>query len=89
MYKINNKKIKHYLHDNNEKKSFFPRQKLKKLYSRQGSMYMFKSDLLKKNQFISSKTIGLEVSDRYALNLDTNEDLILAKNYFSKKDNKL
>ena len=48
MYKFNNKKIKHYLHDNNEKKSFFPRQKLKKLYSRQGSMYMFKSDLLKK-----------------------------------------
>ena len=89
MYKFNNKKIKHYLHDNNEKKSFFPRQRLKKLYSRQGSMYMFKSDLLKKNQFISSKTIGLEVSDRYALNLDTNEDLILAKNYFSKKENKL
>ena len=52
-------------------------------------MYMFKSDLLKKNSFISSKTIGLEVSDKYALNLDTNEDLILAKNYFSKKENKL
>ena len=52
-------------------------------------MYMFKSDLLKKNKFISSKTIGLEVSDKYALNLDTNEDLILAKDYFYKKVNEL
>ena len=89
MYKFNKNRIKHYLNENSEKKSFLPRQKLQDLYLRQGSMYMFKSDLLKKNQFISSKTIGLEVSDRYALNLDTNEDLILAKNYFSKKDNKL
>ena len=89
MYKFNKNRIKHYLNENSEKKSFLPRQKLQDLYLRQGSMYMFKSDLLKKNRFISSKTIGLEVSDKYALNLDTNEDLILAKNYFYKKVNEL
>ena len=80
------KKIKHFLYKNSEKKSFFPRQKLEKLYLRQGSMYMFKSNLLKKGQFISPKTIGFEVFGKYALNLDTNEDLIIAKSYFNAKN---
>jgi len=87
MYKMNNKYIKNLFYQNNEQKSFMPRQKLERFYSRQGSMYMFRKELLKKNQLISSKTIGIEVFGKYTLNLDSNEDLILAKNYFKKKWN--
>jgi CMP-N,N'-diacetyllegionaminic acid synthase len=61
-----------------------PRQKLKKLYIRAGSMYFFKKkNILKKNIF-GKKVLGIEVFDKFKINIDSEEDLFKTKEFFKK-----
>lgn len=59
-----------------------PRQKLKKLYIRSGSMYFFKKENIFKKNIFGKKIIGIEVFDKFKINIDTHEDILRAKRYF-------
>ena len=77
-----NGKIDNYLDLSVE--SLKPRQKLNKLYIRSGSMYFFKSDNLKKyDSLVGKKVFGIKNENKYAINIDDHEDLILA-NFYAK-----
>ena len=68
-----------------KKESLKPRQKLKNIYIRSGSMYFFRSDNLKKyNSIVGKKVYGIITNGKYSINIDDQEDLILAK-YYAKK----
>ena len=70
---------------NMKKESLKPRQKLKNIYIRSGSMYFFRSDNLKKyNSIVGKKVYGIITNGKYSINIDDQEDLILAK-YYAKK----
>lgn len=84
MYEYNKNFINHFLMKNTEKISFQSRQSLKSLYLRQGSMYFFKTKLLKKNLLMDKKTYGILVKGKYGLNIDYKEDLIIAREYFKR-----
>ena len=47
-----------------------------------GSMYLTSIKNIEKNKILGNKIYGIPVSKRYALNIDDEEDLILANNYF-------
>ena len=47
-------------------------------------MYLFNATLLKKGTIVGKNVFGIKVHDKYSINIDTKEDLILAK-YYSKK----
>ena len=66
----------------NNKVNFLPRQKLEQLYLRAGSMYFFKVKQLKnKNLNLGKKIFGIEVKEKYAINIDSFEDLKNARTY--------
>ena len=66
----------------NNKVNFLPRQKLEQLYLRAGSMYFFRVKQLKnKNLNLGKKIFGIEVKKKYAINIDSFEDLKNAKTY--------
>lgn len=70
---------------NMKKESLKPRQKLKNIYIRSGAMYFFRSDNLKKyNSIVGKKVYGIITNGKYSINIDDQEDLILAK-YYAKK----
>lgn len=78
------KYLKNYLKN---KYSFQPRQKLPKVYIRSGSIYYFKvSNLYKYKSIMGKKIFGIKVDNKLGINIDTKEDVILAK-YYSKKKN--
>ena len=62
--------------------NFMPRQVLNPVYLRSGSMYFFYSSLLPKNKIIGEKVFSIKVENKYAINIDTIEDFIVAKYYF-------
>ena len=60
-------------------------KKLPKVYIRSGSMYLFKTNNIEKHaSILGKKTYGLEVSGKYALNIDEKEDLVLTRHFFGK-----
>ena len=66
----------------NDNVNFLPRQRLKQLYLRAGSMYFFKVKQLKnKNLNLGKKIFGIEVKEKYAINIDSFEDLKNARTY--------
>ena len=66
----------------NDNVNFLPRQRLKQLYLRAGSMYFFRVKQLKnKNLNLGKKIFGIEVKKKYAINIDSLEDLKNAKTY--------
>ncbi len=77
------KKLVNY-NKNLRNESLIPRQKLKPVFIRSGSMYLFNATLLKKGTIVGKNVFGIKVHDKYSINIDTKEDLILAK-YYSKK----
>ncbi len=59
-----------------------PRQKLNSIYVRSGSMYFFKTSIVyEKNTLVGTKTYGIKVNGKYAINIDDYNDLILAKHF--------
>ncbi len=77
-----NNLVKNYIKLKTE--SLTPRQKLSKVYIRAGSMYFIKvKSLIKNNSLVGKKVFGIEVLDKYSLNIDTKKDIILAKHYFN------
>jgi len=72
-----------------KKESLVPRQKLSSVYIRAGSMYFSRvRNLYKNNSLVGRKVLGIIVKDKYSLNIDTKEDLILANYYFYDKNKK-
>ena len=70
---------------NNSKENFLPLNKLEKIFIRSGSMYFFKSENLKRyNSIIGKKVKGIKVDGKFTLNIDEEEDLILAKYFINK-----
>lgn len=84
-FKIFDKKkktVKNYL---NKKYSFLPRQNLPKVYIRSGSIYYFKiNNLFKHKSIMGKKIYGIKVENKYGLNIDSYEDVIVAKFYDKK-----
>lgn len=80
---FNGKLIKNFM--NFKKESFKAVKKLPKVYIRSGSMYLFKTNNIEKHaSILGKKTYGLEVSGKYALNIDEKEDLVITRYFFSK-----
>ena len=80
MHKYKNKVV---YFSKNYKRAFAGRQSYPKLYLRQGSMYFTKiSTLLKTNSLHGGKTKHIVMNGKFAIDLDSKEDLILLKNYF-------
>ncbi len=65
--------------------SLKPRQSLNSIFTRSGSMYLFDSKLLNKNAIVGKKVFGILVKGKYSINIDNEEDLILARHYSMKK----
>ena len=65
--------------------SLKPRQSLNPIFTRSGSMYLFDSKLLNKNAIVGKKVFGILVKGKYSINIDNEEDLILARHYSTKK----
>mgnify|MGYP001286776472 CR=1 FL=1 len=79
MYVKKNGIIEGYLKSSTD--MFKRRQKLKKIFIRSGSMYLFKTKNIFSKNFYGNKIYGIEVKGKFKINIDTYEDLILAKNY--------
>ena len=63
-----------------------PRQKLKKIYIRNGSIYAStRETIMKKNSLVSKKNLPYVMSKERSINIDSFDDLILAKHYLKKK----
>tara|TARA_A100001011_G_scaffold386283_2_gene461795 strand:- start:498 stop:1199 length:702 start_codon:yes stop_codon:yes gene_type:complete len=63
-----------------------PRQKLSQIFARSGSMYFFRTSLpIKKNTLVGTKTYGIKVSGKYAINIDDYNDLVLAKHFANRR----
>lgn len=76
------KNKKNHLKNYSNKVNFLPRQKLKKIYLRTGSMYFHDISLFNKKMFNMGKKIyGIEVFGKYKINIDTTEDYKLASGY--------
>lgn len=80
-----NKKLVNY-NKNLSKENLNPRQNLKPIFIRSGSMYLFDVKLLRKNLIVGKKVHGILVRGKYSINIDDKEDLILAKYYFKKSN---
>ena len=81
MIKIKKNELIHY--QIKTKSRFVPRQKLEPIYTRSGSMYLFNVSNIKKfNSIIGKKIFGIEVDGKYALNIDSKEEMFLAKHYY-------
>ncbi|MDC1032925.1 acylneuraminate cytidylyltransferase family protein [Candidatus Pelagibacter sp.] len=81
-YKNNEKLIKNLL---SEKKTGDPRQNLKPMYLRNGSIYIIKKDNLSKN-FLGKNPIGFEMSKDKSLNIDDSFDLKIARSLVKKSN---
>lgn len=76
--------VKNYLKLNSE--SLKPRQKLNDIYIRSGSMYFFQSKNLKKfKNIVGKKVYGIKTENKYSINIDDYEDLVLANFYARSK----
>ena len=62
---------------------FERRQKLKKIYIRSGSMYFFRKENIYNKNFYGKKIFGVEVKNKYKINIDKKEDLLLARKYIN------
>ena len=81
------KEVKNFIKLSSE--SLIPRQKLSNVYIRAGSMYFTSvKSLYKNNSLVGKKVFGIVVNDKYSLNIDTKNDLILADYYFNDKNRK-
>ncbi len=62
-----------------------PIQRIKKVFIRSGSIYLTrKKNIMKNNSLVGKKTYGVKVKDKYAINIDTIDDFLLAKKYLKK-----
>jgi len=68
-----------------EKKEGQNRQELKKIYIKNGAIYLFKKDNLNKNSIKGKKSLAMIMPQHSSINIDTKYDLELAK-YFIKKN---
>ena len=65
-----------------KKENMKPRQSLPKIFLRSGSIYLFKRDvLMKNNSIVGKKCYGLVLRDKETINIDTKEQL----NYLRSK----
>ena len=63
-----------------------PRQKLKKIYIRNGSIYAStRTTIMKRNSLVSKKNLPYVMPKERSINIDSFDDLILAKDYLKKK----
>jgi CMP-N-acetylneuraminic acid synthetase len=68
--------------NNSKTENMKPLQVLKKVYIRSGSIYLIKrSAFLKYKSFVGISCRGIIVKDKFAVNIDTYNDLELAKLY--------
>ena len=68
-------------------KEMFERiKKLKKIYIRSGSMYFFRKENIYNKNFYGKKIFGVEVKNKYKINIDKKEDLLLARKYINDLD---
>lgn len=81
MFINNGKKLKPFMYKT-ANEILKPRQKFKNKFLPAGSMYLTSIKNIEKNKILGNKIYGIPVSKRYALNIDDEEDLILANNYF-------
>ena len=74
------KKNKIFNYNNLKKENMKPFQLLKKVYIRSGSIYLIKrSAFFKYKSFVGANCRGVIVKDKFAINIDTYNDLELAK----------
>ena len=59
-----------------------PRQQFEDKFLPSGSMYLTSIKNINKKKILGDKIYGIKVYKKYALNIDDDEDLILANNYF-------
>mgnify|MGYP000574740084 FL=1 len=68
-----------------EKKEGQNRQELKKIFIKNGAIYLFKKNNLDKNSIKGKKSLAMVMPQHSSINIDTKYDLELAK-YFIKKN---
>ncbi len=68
-----------------EKKEGQNRQELKKIFIKNGAIYLFKKNNLDKNSIKGKKSLAMVMPQHSSINIDTKYDLELAK-YFMKKN---
>ena len=78
-----NKKLINY-NKNLSRENLKPRQSLEPIFIRSGSMYLFDVKLLDKNLIVGKNVYGIIVKEKYSINIDSKEDLVLAR-FYSKK----
>jgi len=62
-----------------------PRQELSKVYIRNGAIYAFKRNVIfKEKALVSKNNLPYLMPKERSVNIDTQEDLILAKYYLKK-----
>lgn len=77
MKKIKNKKVSNYIKGSSENP---PRQKLEELFIPSGNIYIIKRDILiKKKTLVGKKQMFYLIKKRDYVNIDDNDDLIIAK----------
>ena len=65
-----------------------PRQKLPKVYIRNGSIYFAKMDFFKKrNGFGSDKCLAFKMPEERSVNIDNEKDMLIAEFFLKKLDN--
>tara|TARA_X000000950_G_C13838762_1_gene629281 strand:- start:373 stop:1074 length:702 start_codon:yes stop_codon:yes gene_type:complete len=80
---IKNNKLKNYIDQGYE--DMRPRQKLPKVYIRNGAIYLNKrSVIIKQNQLVGKNVIPLIMSENDSINIDTYKDFLIAENVFKK-----
>ena len=80
MKEIKNGKLQNYIKSKNE--NMLPRQKLPDIYIRSGSYYFTEIDFFFKNKsLVSKKSSFIVLKDKYSINIDSTEDIILAEYY--------
>ena len=80
---IKNKRLKNFINQGYE--NMKPRQELKKVFIRNGAIYAFKrSVLLKEKSLVSKKNLPYIMPKERSINIDSHEDLLLAKFYLKK-----
>lgn len=69
-----------------KKENMKPRQMLPKVYIRSGSIYLFKRNiLLKNNSLVGKKCYGLVLKGKETINIDTKDQLEYLKTIYEKK----
>ena len=82
---IKKNKLKNYIKQGFE--NMKPRQELSKVYIRNGAIYAFKRAVIfKEKALVSKNNLPYLMPKERSINIDTQEDLILAKYYLEKKN---